>query len=96
MDKFRITVARMEVTDRTDTDAQVCVTFRVDGKIAHFQIPIFLRAADFDDTEMVQAARSILHQTLVELAAESQKWKLTPQDLSQLSRMSARPKASAH
>jgi hypothetical protein len=47
---------------------------------------------DFDDTEMVQAARSALHRTFVELAAQSQKWKLTAQDLRQLSSMSLRPK----
>ena len=33
-----------------------------------------------------------LHRTFVELAAQSQKWKLTAQDLRQLSTMSSRPK----
>jgi hypothetical protein len=41
---------------------------------------------------MVQAARSALHQTFVELAAQSQKWKLTSKDLRQLSSISLRPK----
>jgi hypothetical protein len=34
-----------------------------------------------------------LHRTFVELAAESQEWKLTAQELQQLSSISLRPKA---
>ena len=72
-------------------DAQVRIMFQVDRAPLSFQLPILLSIKDFDDTEMIQAARSALHRTFVELAAQSQKWKLTPQDLRQLSSMSSRP-----
>ena len=85
MSKFKITVARIEVDARGKQDAQVRITFRIDRPPISFQVPILLSIRDFDDTEMVQAARSALHRTFVELAAQSQKWKLTSKDLRQLS-----------
>jgi hypothetical protein len=92
MSKYKITVARIEAAARSKQDAQVRITFQVDHAPISFQVPILLRVRDFDDTEMVQAARSALHRTFVELAAQSQKWKLTARDLQQLSKMSLRPK----
>ena len=92
MSKFKITVARIEVDARGKQNKQVRITFQVDRAPISFQVPILLNIGDFDDTEMVQAARSALHRTFVELAAQSQKWKLTAQDLRQLSSMSLRPK----
>ena len=92
MGKFKITVARIELDARGEQDTQVRITFQVDRAPVSFHIPILLSLGDFDDTEMVQAARSALHRTFVELAAQSQKWKLTAQDLQQLSSMSLRPK----
>jgi hypothetical protein len=91
MSKFKITVARIEVDARDKQNAQVRITFQVDRAPISFHVPILLSIRDFDDTEMVQAARSALHR-IVELAAQSQKWKLTVQDLQQLSSMSLRPK----
>jgi hypothetical protein len=57
----------------------------------HFQVPIRLSISDYDDTEMVRAARNTLHRAFVELAAQSQDWKLSAQDMQQLSSMSLRP-----
>jgi hypothetical protein len=91
MSKFKITVARIEVDARGKQDG-LRITFRVDRGPISFQVPILLSIRDFDDTEMVQAARSALHQTFVELAAQSQKWKLTSKDLRQLSSINLRPK----
>jgi hypothetical protein len=85
----------IEVAARGEQDAQVRITFQVDRPPVSFQLAILLNIKDFDDTEMVQAARSALHQTFVELAAQSQKWKLTAQDLQQLSCMSLRPRRSS-
>jgi hypothetical protein len=94
MSKFKITMARIEgVNQRGERDAQVRITFRVDHAPTSFEVPILLSVRDFDDTEMVKAARNALHRTFVELAAQSQKWKLTSQELRQLSSMSLRPKA---
>lgn len=74
-------------------DSEVRVTFHIDRGPAQFQIPIFLNMKDFDDTEMVQAARDILHRIFVDLAAQTQEWKLTVEELQQLSSMSLRPEA---
>ena len=68
----------------------VSVTFQVDRGAVSFQVPIHLDVSDYDDTEMVQAARSVLHQTFAELAAQSQDWKLSRKDLKLLSSMSLR------
>ena len=92
MGKFKITVARIELAGR---GSQVRITFQVDGAPTCFQVPILLDIGDFDDTEMVKAARSGLHRTFVELAAQCQQWELTPQDLQRLSSMSLRPKGHA-
>jgi hypothetical protein len=73
MSKFKISVARIELNARGKQDAQVRITFRIDRAPISFQVPILLSIRDFDDTEMVQAARSALHRTFVELAAQSQK-----------------------
>jgi hypothetical protein len=93
MSDFRIKVARIETIGRANQHRQVRVTFQVDRGSTSFPVPVVLSIGDFDDTEMVQAARSALHQTFTELAAQSRRWKLTKKDLQQLSRMSLRPKA---
>lgn len=92
MSKFKITVARIEVDARGKQDEQVRITFQIDRAPISFQVPILLSIRDFDDTEVVRAARNALHRTFVELAAQSQRWKLTSEDLRQLSSMSVRPK----
>ena len=88
MGKFKIKVARIETTEQ---DGQVCVTFQLDRGLTGFQVPVLLSIQDFDDTEMVQAARNALHRMFAELASQSLKWKLTENDLEQLSGISLRP-----
>jgi hypothetical protein len=91
--KFNITLARIEETAAEGKDSQVRVTFQIDRGPTRFQVPILLNVEDFDDTEMVQAARNALHRIFVDLATQTQEWKLTPEELRQLSSMSLRPKA---
>ena len=93
MEKFKIKVARIETTERGEHDGQVCVTFQLDRRLTSFQVPVLLNIRDFDDTEMVQAARNALHRMFAELASQSLKWKLTANDLKQLSGISLRPKS---
>jgi hypothetical protein len=57
---------------------------------------VLLSKEDFDDTEMVQAARHALHWMFVDLAAQTREWNLTAQELQQLSTMSLRPKRDPH
>jgi hypothetical protein len=93
MNKFRIKVARIERTGRGEQDGQVCVTFQLDRRLTGFQVPVLLSIKDFDDTEMVEAARNALHLIFSELASQSLKWKLTANDLKQLSSVSMRTKS---
>ena len=48
---------------------EVCITFQIQRGEVSFQVPIRLSVSDYDDTEMVQAARNTLHRTFVELAS---------------------------
>ena len=69
MGKYKIKLARIEAVSA----ARVRVTFQIDRGPIAFQVPIVLSVGDFDDTEMVQAARNTLHRTFVELAAQSKR-----------------------
>jgi hypothetical protein len=70
--EYKITIARIETDARDAQDKEICVTFQVERAPISFQIPIFLNTHEFDDTEMIQVARNILHRTFMQLAAESQ------------------------
>jgi hypothetical protein len=94
MTKFKIKMARIETgRDGGRDDDQVRITFQVERGALCFQLPIQLSAADYDDTEIVQAARAILHRTFVELAAQSLDWERSAMDLQRLSGMSRRPRS---
>jgi hypothetical protein len=89
MSRFKIKLARIE---EARGSRAVSVTFQIDVGAVGFQVPINLDVSDYDDTEMVQAARDVLHRTFAELAAQSRDWKLSPKDLNLLSSMSLRGK----
>ena len=90
MNKFKIKMARIEATNGRHADSEVCMTFQIDRGTVSFEVSIRLNGSDYDDTEMVQAARSTLHQTFVELAAQTQQWHLSAKELRSLSGMSLR------
>jgi hypothetical protein len=92
MSKFKIKVARIEAGTGSRAVSQVCVTFQINHGSVSFQVPIRLKVSDYDDTEMVQAARSALHRVFVELAAQTLHWKLSAKELGLLSGMSLRAK----
>jgi hypothetical protein len=89
--EYKITVARIETDARDAQDKEICVTFQVELAPISFQIPIFLNTHDFDDTEMIQVARNILHRIFMQLAAESRDWKLTTAEMQRLSKLNLRP-----
>jgi hypothetical protein len=89
--EYRITVARIETDARDAQDKEICVTFQVERAPISFQIPIFLNTHDFDDTEMIQVARNILHRIFMQLAAESRDWKLTTAEMQRLSKLNLGP-----
>jgi hypothetical protein len=46
-----------------------------------FHVPIYLQGSDFDDTEVLEAARSSLYRLFAELAEQSKVWELSPAEL---------------
>jgi hypothetical protein len=91
MNKFKVKVARIEASKGSRAASQVCITFHIKSGPVDFQVPIHLKVSDYDDTEMVQAARSALHRVFVELGNQTLDWKLSPTELRLLTDMSVRP-----
>jgi hypothetical protein len=91
MSKFKVKVARIEAGKGGRPDSQVCITFEIKDGPAVFQVPIHLKASDYDDTEMIQAARSALHRMFVDLSHQTLQWKLSATELRLLSDISSRP-----
>jgi hypothetical protein len=88
---FRIIVARLEAL-APDSDGPVMqITFRISRGNTKFFVPILLRGAEFDDTELLEAARSYLHETFSVLAEQTKQWELTQAQLRRLSKLSRRP-----
>ena len=71
MRKFNIKLARIEAMSGSGSDPHVCITFRIERGAVKFEVPICLSMCYYDDTEMVEAARDILHRILVEAAAQT-------------------------
>jgi hypothetical protein len=92
VNRFKISMARIEVTVPGLKHGQVRITFQVERPNIFFQVPIVVNMSDFDDTEMVQAAHNVLHQTFRELASQSKEWILSAQEVQQLSKLSLRSK----
>jgi hypothetical protein len=91
MSKFKIKVARIEAAAGNRADSQICITFEITRGPDRFQVPIHLKGSDYDDTEMVQAARSALHRIFVELGHQTLHWSLSAKELRLLADMSLRP-----
>ena len=92
MSKFKIKVARIEAVTGTRAASRVRITFQIDHGTLGFQVPIQLKVSDYDDTEMVQAARSALHGIFVELGHQTLHWNLSVKELRLLAEMSSRPR----
>jgi hypothetical protein len=71
-------------------DSEVCVTFQFDRPPVAFQIPIFLKQKDFDDTEMIEAARNALHRIFADLASQCESWSLNSAELQALVNLNVR------
>jgi hypothetical protein len=84
-------VARIEAARGSRADSQVCITFDITRGPVGFQVPIHLKVSDYDDTEMVQAARSALHGIFVELGHQTLHWSLSAKELRLLADMNFRP-----
>lgn len=91
MSEFKIKLARIEVFEESEQGKQVCAVFQIERGPIGFHIPIYLQGRDFDDTEVVQAARNSLYRLFADLADQSKVWELSPAELERLSKMNLRP-----
>jgi hypothetical protein len=91
MNEFKISVSRIEMVARAGANKEVCITFKFERAPIIFQIPIFLSHGDFDDTEMIRAARNALHRIFADLADQCESWSLTPAELQELVNSNLRP-----
>jgi hypothetical protein len=91
LQKFTIRVARVEKTAASPAGDDICLTFRFERGPIGFDLPVVLNSSTFDDTELVQVARSRLSEIFLQLAAQSETWKLSSEALSALARLNRRP-----
>ena len=91
MSKFKVALARIEVVEEGEQGKQVCAVFHIERGPIGFHVAIYLQSCDFDDTEVVQAARSSLYRMFVDLANQCRIWELSPAELERLSKMNLRP-----
>ena len=91
MSEFKITLARIEAVDEGEQGKQIRAVFHIERGLIRFHVPVYMRASDFDNSEMVQAARNSLHRMFVELANQSKLWELSPAELERLSNINLRP-----
>jgi hypothetical protein len=91
MHEFKITLARIEEVEEGEQGKQICAVFHIERGLIRFHVPIYMRASDFDNSEMVQAAKNSLHRMFIELAKQSKVWELSPAELKRLSKISLRP-----
>lgn len=65
MSEFKVTLARIEAVEEGEQGKQIRAVFHIERDVISFNVPIYLRARDFDNSEMVKAARNSLHRMFV-------------------------------
>jgi hypothetical protein len=93
MRRFTIKVARIEKTAKSAAGEDIRLTFRFERGPIGFDMPLLLRSGEFDDTEIVQVARSRLAEIFMQLAGQCESWKLSNQALSALAGLNMRKPA---
>lgn len=83
--QFKIWVSRIETVPAKDAGDFAQVTFRIDTGSSSLDFPVLVKKGEFDDADLTKVARNILHESLVGLANQTEKWKLTEEELQQLS-----------
>ncbi len=83
--RFKIRVARIESLSNDAPENFAQVTFRIDGETGSFYFPVLVNQNEFDEADLTKVARNILHENLMQLSHQTEKWKLTEDELRQLS-----------
>ena len=75
----------METVHKNDEVSLAQITFRIENDGGQFQIPVLVNKDEFDEADLTKVARSVLHYMLAELSQVTERWKLSEQELEQLS-----------
>ena len=91
MRRFTVSVARIEKATGSAAGEDVCLTFRFERGSMAFDVPVFMKSREFDDTELVRVARGRLSEIFRQLASQTDDWRLTEDQVRQLAEMNRRP-----
>lgn len=95
MNVFKIKIARIEMISPNERGEDIRLTFRFESGQTSFDLPIFLKSCEFDDTEIVKVARSRLHDVFWQLYSQCEDWQLTDDERRELAKISVRPGVKA-
>lgn len=95
MNVFKIKIARIEMISPNERGEDIRLTFRFESGQTSFDLPIFLKSCEFDDTEIVKVARSRLHDVFWQLCSQCEDWQLTDDERRELAKISVRPGVKA-
>jgi hypothetical protein len=91
MDEFKIKIARIEMVSLNEGGGDVRLTFQFESGQINFLLPVFVNSREFDDTEIVEVARSKLYDIFKQLCSQCKGWQLSDDERRQLARINARP-----
>ena len=75
----------METVHKNDEVRLAQITFRIENDASQFHMPVLVNKDEFDEADLTKVARSVLHHMLAELSQVTEVWKLSEQELEQLS-----------
>lgn len=91
MDEFKIKIARIEKISPNERGEDVRLAFQFEGGQISFSLPVFLNSREFDDTEIVEVARSKLYDVFKQLYDQCRGWQLSDDERRKLASINARP-----
>jgi hypothetical protein len=91
MDEFKIKIARIEMISPNERGEDVRLGFQFESDQIGFSLPIYLNSSEFDDTEVVEVARSKLYDVFKQLCSQCEEWQLSDDERRKLARINARP-----
>jgi len=91
VDEFKIKIARIEMISPNEHGEDVRLTFQFESGQIRFSLPVFVNSREFDDTEVVEVARSKLYDIFKQLCSQCEDWELSDDERRELARINARP-----
>ncbi|RZN35616.1 hypothetical protein [Bradyrhizobium sp. Leo121] len=91
MDGFKIKIARIEIISPNERGEDLRLAFQFESDQTSFSLPVFLNSREFDDTEVVEVARSKLYEVFRQLCDQCKVWQLSDDERRKLASINARP-----